>query len=126
MSSLLLIEPLFTGHHIRYLEWLIIGSIDGGRSVVLVTDEKNKSNNRLERLIEACDSALEVIYVPYAIVGGVPAKIIRYRFNQEDILTLQKQAWWNYDLEKLSKITAIMRQKEPRMLEDVISNGISL
>lgn len=63
---------------------------------------------------------------PYAIVGGVPAKIIRYRFNQEDILTLQKLAWWNYDLEKLSKITGLMRQKEPRMLEEVISNGISL
>lgn len=33
--------------------------------------------------------------LPYAIVGGVPAKIIRYRFEQEDIGFLLKLQWWN-------------------------------
>lgn len=32
---------------------------------------------------------------PYAIVGGVPAKIIRYRFNEEQIRKLQLIRWWN-------------------------------
>ena len=32
---------------------------------------------------------------PYAIVGGVPAKIIRYRFSEEIINELQKTEWWN-------------------------------
>ena len=32
---------------------------------------------------------------PYAIVGGVPARIIRYRFTDEQIDFLQKQQWWN-------------------------------
>lgn len=31
---------------------------------------------------------------PYAIVGGVPAKIIRYRFSQEVIDKLLKLQWW--------------------------------
>ena len=31
----------------------------------------------------------------YAIVGGVPAKIIKYRFNEEDVLFLEKLKWWN-------------------------------
>jgi len=31
---------------------------------------------------------------PYAIVGGVPAKIIRYRFNQEQIEFLLNAKWW--------------------------------
>ncbi len=31
---------------------------------------------------------------PYAIVGGVPAKIIRYRFNEEQISQLLKIKWW--------------------------------
>lgn len=31
---------------------------------------------------------------PYAIVGGVPAKIIRYRFNEERIQKLLKIKWW--------------------------------
>ena len=32
---------------------------------------------------------------PYAIVGGVPAKIIRYRFAPEIIEKLQQSAWWD-------------------------------
>lgn len=35
---------------------------------------------------------------PYAIVGGVPAKIIRYRFNDEEIELLEKSQWWDKDL----------------------------
>lgn len=34
---------------------------------------------------------------PYAIVGGNPAKVIRYRFSQETIQKLQRIAWWNWD-----------------------------
>ena len=34
---------------------------------------------------------------PYAIVGGIPAKIIKYRFNKETIEVLLKIKWWNYD-----------------------------
>ena len=32
---------------------------------------------------------------PYSIVGGVPAKIIRYRFTGEQIEKLQGLKWWN-------------------------------
>ena len=32
---------------------------------------------------------------PYAIVGGVPAKIIKYRYNNDDIDFLLKSQWWN-------------------------------
>lgn len=32
---------------------------------------------------------------PYAIVGGVPAKIIRFRFDEEIIDNLLKIEWWN-------------------------------
>lgn len=31
----------------------------------------------------------------YAIVGGIPAKIIKYRFNNEDIEYLLNLNWWN-------------------------------
>ena len=34
---------------------------------------------------------------PYAIVGGVPAKIIRYRFDDENIEFLKGLEWWNKD-----------------------------
>ena len=32
---------------------------------------------------------------PYAIVGGVPAKVIRYRFSQDIIDKLEKLQWWS-------------------------------
>ena len=34
---------------------------------------------------------------PYAIVGGVPAKIIRYRFSEDQIKELLISQWWNKD-----------------------------
>ena len=34
---------------------------------------------------------------PYAIVGGVPAQIVKYRFNQEQIDDLLQIEWWNWD-----------------------------
>lgn len=36
---------------------------------------------------------------PFAIVGGVPARIIRYRYTEEDIQFLMKDMWWNKDVE---------------------------
>ena len=38
---------------------------------------------------------------PYAIVAGVPARIIRYRFSQEKIDYLQRTRWWDLPLENL-------------------------
>jgi chloramphenicol O-acetyltransferase type B len=38
---------------------------------------------------------------PYSIVGGNPARLIRYRFNQEIIDGLLASQWWNENPEKL-------------------------
>ncbi|QXP50775.1 CatB-related O-acetyltransferase [Cellulophaga sp. HaHa_2_95] len=40
---------------------------------------------------------------PYAIVGGVPAKLIKYRFSEEKIEELLSSEWWEWDLEKINK-----------------------
>jgi acetyltransferase-like isoleucine patch superfamily enzyme len=40
---------------------------------------------------------------PYAIVGGVPAKTIRYRFNKKQIEYLQKFKWWDKNYNWLKK-----------------------
>ena len=37
----------------------------------------------------------------YAIVGGNPARIIRYRFNEETIEKLKILKWWNKDEDKI-------------------------
>lgn len=40
---------------------------------------------------------------PYAMVGGNPAKVLRYRFNEEIIQALLTIAWWNWDIEKITR-----------------------
>ena len=40
---------------------------------------------------------------PYAIVGGVPAKIIRYRFESDEIDFLLRLKWWDRSDEWLRK-----------------------
>lgn len=40
----------------------------------------------------------------YAIVGGVPARIIKYRFNETQILRLQEIEWWNWPVSKLGLV----------------------
>ena len=40
----------------------------------------------------------------YAVVGGNPAKIIKYRFHENIIERLLEVKWWNLPLEELSKV----------------------
>jgi len=38
---------------------------------------------------------------PYSIVGGVPAKLIRKRFPEEQIQKLLELKWWDWSEEKI-------------------------
>lgn len=38
----------------------------------------------------------------YSIVGGNPAKLIKYRFSQDQISNLIKIGWWNWDDKKIN------------------------
>ncbi|MEN9221003.1 MAG: Vat family streptogramin A O-acetyltransferase [Thermostichus sp. BF3_bins_97] len=40
---------------------------------------------------------------PYAIVAGNPARVLRQRFSEEVIQELLQIAWWNWDIEKISR-----------------------
>lgn len=37
----------------------------------------------------------------YAVVGGVPARVLRYRFNSQEIEMLNDIQWWNWPDEKI-------------------------
>jgi len=41
--------------------------------------------------------------LPYQIVGGVPAKAIRFRFNEEIRQGLEDIAWWDWDKNELKR-----------------------
>ncbi len=40
---------------------------------------------------------------PYAIVGGNPGAVLRYRFDEATIARLQAIAWWDWDAAKVTR-----------------------
>lgn len=55
---------------------------------------------------------------PYAIVGGGPARVIRFRFDDKTIKRLLKIRWWSFSLEGLAEIPFNDIQATLTMLED--------
>ena len=47
---------------------------------------------------------------PYSIVGGNPAKFIRYRFDKELIDDILQLEWWNLDDHKINEILPLLQQ----------------
>ena len=41
---------------------------------------------------------------PYAIVGGAPARVLKYRFDENAINRMIASKWWNLPVEKLKNI----------------------
>ncbi len=53
--------------------------------------------------IIATNSVITKDVAPYSIVGGNPAKLIKKRFSEERIEQLLEMAWWNWEIEKITK-----------------------
>lgn len=49
---------------------------------------------------------------PYAIVGGVPGKIIRMRFPGKEVEQLTQIAWWYWDDDAIVKATTLLSSGE--------------
>jgi acetyltransferase-like isoleucine patch superfamily enzyme len=45
---------------------------------------------------------------PYSLVGGNPAKFIKYRFTQEQIKKLLEIKWWYWSDDKINKFTPLL------------------
>jgi acetyltransferase-like isoleucine patch superfamily enzyme len=55
--------------------------------------------------------------LPYTVVGGVPAKTIKYRFPQEVIDRLEEVQWWNLPDEEITKRIDLFHIKNPGLKE---------
>lgn len=55
---------------------------------------------------------------PYSIVGGVPARHIRFRMPEERIQQLLELAWWDWDVEKVTKAVPILQSGDIDALID--------
>lgn len=56
---------------------------------------------------------------PFAVAGGVPAKIIKYRFNQKVIEELLLWKWWSLPIEKITYLELDFCQKTDWSVEDI-------
>lgn len=64
---------------------------------VLITNYANIGNG----VIAGAGAVITKDVPDYAIVAGVPARIIRYRYSFEEIDNLNKIAWWNWSDEEI-------------------------
>lgn len=67
-----------------------------GRNVI-ITNGSNIGNG----VIAAVGAVITKDVPDYAVVAGVPARIIRYRFSPEQIAELNRIAWWDWPDEKI-------------------------
>ena len=49
---------------------------------------------------------------PYAVVVGNPAKIIKYRFDEETRKKFMAVKWWNWDVDKVLENAPLMNDPE--------------
>lgn len=59
---------------------------------------------------------------PYAIVAGVPAKVIRYRFPAEIIKALLANPWWDLPYDELGKIAPLLHSDNVHQLIEYMQN----
>ncbi len=91
------------GHESGFVEYSLITNghfCEIGNDVWIGTDAMLLGGITIaDGAIIAAGSVVVKDVPPYAIVGGNPAKIIRYRFSDDEIIQLEKIKWWNKDIE---------------------------
>lgn len=54
---------------------------------------------------------------PYTIVGGVPARPIRRRFDPQTIARLEELRWWDWEEERIARNLSAIQSGRPDLLE---------
>ncbi len=61
---------------------------------------------------------------PFAIVGGIPAKVLRYRFDDNVIEKINSIKWWEYDMKHLSNLNFQEPEIAVEQFLERVSGGI--
>lgn len=71
--------------------------------------------------VVAANSHVVSDVLPYEIVGGNPARSIRYRFDKDTINALEKIQWWNWPVNKIFQFSDLLTtQLDDRILNLLI------
>jgi hypothetical protein len=61
---------------------------------------------------------------PFAIVGGVPARVLRYRFSESLIERIQRVRWWDFHVADFAGLDASDPERFLDGLEEQIALGL--
>lgn len=100
------ISTFFLGKHIfkrgHEKEFISKGSIEIGNDVWIGAKSIILSGVKIGHgAVIAANSVITKDVPDYAIVGGNPAKLLRYRFDSEIIDLLLKLHWWDWPIDKI-------------------------
>ncbi|MBS0171420.1 MAG: CatB-related O-acetyltransferase [Nitrospira sp.] len=85
------------------------GSVDIGHDVWIGTEALILSGVSVGHgAVIAARSVVTKNVPPYAIVAGVPARVIRYRFDDATIASLLRIAWWDWPREKIESALPLL------------------
>jgi virginiamycin A acetyltransferase len=56
---------------------------------------------------------------PYAVVAGNPARVVRRRFDEENVARLLRAAWWAWPVELVTEHARVIMAGEPAELEAI-------
>lgn len=63
---------------------------------------------------------------PYQVVGGNPARHVRWRYEQADIDRLLRVRWWDWPMEQIVEHAAALRSQTPAQLELLSVSGAEI
>ncbi|MGL5656827.1 MAG: CatB-related O-acetyltransferase [Fusobacteriaceae bacterium] len=63
---------------------------------------------------------------PYSLVGGNPAKIIKLRYDEKDILILQEIGWWDWPVDKINEGLNFIQDGDVKGLYEFYKKSIIL
>lgn len=88
------------------------GDVIIGNDVWIGSDVKIMSGVTIEDGCVVASSALVTHNMPaYSIFGGIPAKLIRYRFSAEIIDKLLQIKWWDWSDDDVCKVIPFLQSK---------------
>ena len=69
--------------------------------------------------VVAAASVVAADVPPYAIVGGNPARVVRTRFDEDDVARLLRAAWWAWPVELVTEHARTIMAGTPAELERI-------